>query len=317
VKEKNRINKFWVVIGSLSLTLAGIYLLFNVENQNLNQESKKTAPGEFLLLPDGEVHYQLRGQKDAPLVVLVPGFSVPSYVWDPTLSSLEKAGFQVLIYDLYGRGYSERIQGEYDIVLFTNQLNDLLQALEIDQPVVVGGLSMGGPIAARFTRLFPEKVSGVMLISPEVTQPSTGDIFPLNLPWVGEYLMGVVMEPLLLPKMQSADFVHPDRYPDWEDHYKVQLQYKGTGRALLSTIRNLTKHDPVEEYQALAETGIPTLLIWGAEDQTIDWDQIEILIQEMPEIQSEIILDAGHLPHYEQPETVNPLLIEFLLNNTE
>lgn len=317
MKEKIVRSKTWIVVGSLLLLLAGIYLVFNGETHDLNQESKRTAPGEFLSLVEGEVHYQLIGQKDAPLVVLVHGFSVPSYVWDPTVTSLEAAGFQVLIYDLYGRGYSERVRSEYDIALFTNQLKDLLQALEINQPVLVAGLSMGGPITARFASLYPEKVSGVILISPEVTRPTTGDIFPLNLPLVGEYLMAVVMEPFLLPKMQSADFVHPEKFPDWEDQYKVQLQYKGTGRALLSTIRNLTENDPVDDYRELAGTGVPTLLIWGAEDQTIGWDQIEILIQLLPEIEIETVPDAGHLSHYEHPEIVNPVMIEFLSKYSE
>lgn len=286
--------------------------LLNIETQQLDQESKRSAPGEFLLLPAGEVHYRLAGPNDAPLVVLVHGFSVPSYVWDPTFSALEEAGYQVLAFDLFGRGYSERPQGNYDIDLFTKQLDDLLTALEIDEPVVLSGLSMGGPIVARFARTHPERVSGVILIAPEVIQTTPGDIFPLNVPLLGEFLMGAVMEPFVLPRLQAADFVHPERYPDWEAQYRVQLQYKGTGKALLSTIRNLTEQDPEEEYQALEETGIPLLLIWGEEDQTISRDHIEILGQLMPKMQVEVVPDAGHLPHYEQDEIVDPLIINFL-----
>lgn len=302
---------FWVVF-VLLIVLGGLYLILNVETQDLTQESKKTATGEFILLPAGEVHYRLVGPDDAPLVVLVHGFSVPSYVWDPTLSALEGAGYRVLTFDLYGRGYSERLAGEYDIELFTNQLDDLLLALEIDGPVILSGLSMGGPIVARFARMHPDRVSGIILIAPEVIQPTPEDIFPLNIPVLGEYLMGAVMEPFVLPKLQAADFVHPERYPDWEAQYRVQLQYKGTGKALLSTIRNLTEHDPEEEYRALEETGIPLLLIWGEEDQTIGWAHVEVLGQFMPKMQVEIVPDAGHLPHYEQPEVVNPLIITFL-----
>jgi len=43
-----------------------------------------------------------------PAVALVHGFSVPYYVWDPTAPELARAGFRVLRYDLYGRGYSDR-----------------------------------------------------------------------------------------------------------------------------------------------------------------------------------------------------------------
>jgi len=305
----------WIGSGSLGLALVVLFLVFNPEKLDLDQEAKNQASGDFVQLSAGEAHYDLAGPEDAPLVVLAHGFSVPSYVWEPTFTALVDSGYQVLVYDLYGRGYSERVQSDYDIDLFTNQLHELLDALGVDQPVIVGGLSMGGPIAARFANLYPEQVSGVIFIAPEVTRPTTGDIFPLNLPLVGEYLMAAVMEPFLLPKMQTSDFVHPEQFPDWEDMYSVQLQYKGTGRALLSTVRNLTEHDPQEDYQALHETGMPTLLIWGAEDQTIDRVQIDILRQWIPQIQLEVIQAAGHLPHYERPEVVNPLLIEFLENH--
>lgn len=303
---------FWYVVAFLLVILAGFYLIVNVEIQDLDLASKKTAPGEFILLPEGEVHYRLVGEDDEPLVVLVHGFSVPSYVWDPTLSALHEAGYQVLVYDLFGRGYSERLKCEYDIDLFTNQLSGLILALEIEMPFVVGGLSMGGPIAARFAHQHPDMVSGVLLISPVVTRPTRGETFPLNVPLVGEYLMRAVMEPFVLPRLQTADFFNPANFPDWEDRYRAQLKFKGTGQALLSTIRNLIRHDPGEEYQALEMTGTPLLLIWGEEDQTIGWTQIEILKEMMPEIQVKIVPAAGHLSHFEQPSIVNPVIIQFL-----
>lgn len=302
----------WVGIFILLITAVGATLICNVEKVELDQTSKEEAPGEFLLLPAGEVHYQLVGPADGPLVALVHGFSVPSYVWDPTLSALESAGYRVLIFDLYGRGYSDRIDEEYDIDLFTTQLTDLLIGLKIDQPIVVGGLSMGGPIAARFAHQHPQQTAGVILIAPEVIQTSSGDIFPMNVPLIGEYMMRTIMEPFLLPKLQAADFHHPERYPDWEDRYRIQLKYQGTGKALLSTIRNLTENDPEEEYRSLEETGIPVLLIWGEEDQTIGWEQVEALGKLLPELQVETVRDTGHLPHYEKAEFVNPLIISFL-----
>jgi pimeloyl-ACP methyl ester carboxylesterase len=304
----------WIAIttGVIFISLAGLYLVFNPEKQVLNQASRGEAPGEFILLSGGETHYRLIGKEDAEMIVLVHGFSVPSYVWDPTLTALGESGFQVLVYDLYGRGYSERVHGNYDIDLFTTQLLDLLDALEVNDPVVLGGLSMGGPIVSRFTHMNPNRVSGVILIAPEVTQPSTKDIFPLNLPLIGEYLMGAVMEPFLLPKMQTADFVQPDLFQDWETLYRIQLQYKGTGRALLSTIRNLPIHNPLEDYRELDAVGIPVLLIWGEEDQTIGWDQIETFSQEVGRARIEIIPAAGHLAHYERPEVINPFILEFL-----
>ena len=43
-------------------------------------------------------------------VVLIHGFSVPYFIWDPTFEALHAAGMNPLRYDLYGRGYSDRPQ---------------------------------------------------------------------------------------------------------------------------------------------------------------------------------------------------------------
>ena len=114
------------------------------------------------------------------------------------------------------------------------------------------------------------------------------------------------------PGLSGYSQVSNLNYPDWEEKYRVQMQFKGTGRALLSTIRELVKINPEEEYQSLQGTGLPVLLIWGQADQTIGHDQIEVLQQILSEMDVRIVEDAGHLVHYERPEEVNPELIDFL-----
>jgi pimeloyl-ACP methyl ester carboxylesterase len=201
---------------------------------------------------------------------------------------------------------------EYDLDLFVSQLEGLTSALDVQGPMVVAGLSMGGPIAASFASHHPDQVAGVILIAPEVSQTAPKDVFPLNLPWVGDYLMNAVMEPLVLPKLQASDFVHPENFPGWEARYRVQLQYRGTGRALLSTIRNLVSMDPAAEYRRLKDLDLPVLLVWGKEDATIGADQISLLQKLIPDIQTFVVDDAGHLPHYEGADQVNPRLLQFL-----
>ncbi|MEJ2447570.1 MAG: alpha/beta hydrolase [Anaerolineales bacterium] len=298
------------IILGLAVVLTGLY--FTLDTERLDLDTGQKAPGDFIDLSKGVVHYSLMGPSDAPLVVLIHGFSVPSYEWEPTAGVLEDAGYQVLSYDLYGRGFSARPAVEYDLDLFVRQLEELITALEMHGPIVVVGHSMGGPIAARFASLHPEQTSGVVLIAPEVSQTTWKDIFPLNIPLVGEYLMTAVMEPIVLPKIQAADFVHPEKYPEWESKYRVQLQYRGTGRALLSTIRNLTDLDPADKYRQLQETDLPVLLIWGREDGTIGSDQIALLEELIPGIQIFIIEGVGHLPQLEGADQVNERLLRFL-----
>ena len=296
----------------LVFVLMAAYFIADDEKATLNNEIRSVLPGQFVTLSDGVVHYELAGPDGAPTVVLVHGFSVPYYIWDPTFDALVNAGFRVLRYDLYGRGYSDRPEVEYNLDLFSGQLEQLLSTLEIDEPVALVGLSLGGPIVSRFANQYPDKVHSLVLIDPQVAPASTAEIFPLNIPLVGEYLMAVYLAPIMLPKSQAADFYRPERFPGWEDKYRVQMQYTGFRRAILSTIRNMVKVDAIAEYETLGKQGYPMMLLWGQEDQTIPAVDMETVRRAIPNLEFHSVAEAGHIPHYERPEVVNPLLIEFL-----
>jgi pimeloyl-ACP methyl ester carboxylesterase len=67
-----------------------------------------------------------------------------------------------------------------------------------------------------------------------------------------------------------------------------------------------------ETYRRVGEQERPALLIWGREDEAIPFDTHEKVRETIPHIEFHAIDGAGHGPHGERPEQVNPLLIEFL-----
>ncbi|MGE5248620.1 MAG: alpha/beta fold hydrolase, partial [Bacteroidota bacterium] len=160
---------------------------FPGETQKLNEETRSTADGSFVPLQDGVTHYELTGPEAAQAVVLVHGFSVPYFIFDPTFEFLAASGFRVLRYDLFGRGWSDRPRLRSDVGLFVRQLNDLLDALGIRSPVSLVGLSMGGPISASFTVRHPERVARNVFIDPSGTHALRLGALSLGLlPLVGE-----------------------------------------------------------------------------------------------------------------------------------
>jgi hypothetical protein len=52
---------------------------FRGESLVLDAEARSSAPGRFVDLPDGVVHYEMSGPLDAQTVVLAHGISVPYY----------------------------------------------------------------------------------------------------------------------------------------------------------------------------------------------------------------------------------------------
>lgn len=296
-----------IALGTAVSILAILPLLRNPERKHLNEEERRKAPGKFIQLRCGLVHYQLEGPAEAPVVVLVHGFSTPYYVWDPTFTALTEAGFRVLRYDLYGRGYSERPQTTYNGTLYVNQLNDLLDALELGQKVHLIGLSMGGAILVDFADQYPDRVQTLTFIDPLIH----GLKVPfLDKPLIGEYLMPVYVAPSLA-NGQFDDFYQPERFPHWAEQYQVQMAYKGFQHAILSTMRNYLSQEHEPTYQRVGEQDAPVLLIWGREDQTIPFAQSVDVLTHL-DAQFLPVDAAGHLPHYEQPEVVNPVIINFL-----
>src|SRR5512138_2616966 len=119
----------------LILILAGLYLVMNREKKDLTPEARSGLPGYFIPLTGGVTHAQVSGPEAGQVVLLVHGFSIPSYVWENNVAALAQAGFRVVTFDLYGRGYSDRSPTDYTLDLFVRQVNDLLDELQISRPV--------------------------------------------------------------------------------------------------------------------------------------------------------------------------------------
>lgn len=289
---------------------AGAYRVRNPERSDLDAAARHQAPGRFVTLGDGVTHYDVAGPDSGQRVVLVHGFSVPSYIWDSTSIALAAAGFRVARYDTYGRGYSDRPDVRYSADLYDRQLLQLLDSLGWRDPVDLVGLSFGGPVSAGFAGRHPDRTRSLTLVDP-AAGPSTQPPAMFRLPVLGPMLWQV----LAVPRMaagQLSDFVEPVRWPDWPDRYRVQMRYRGFGRALLSTSREAVNVSLDSLYSRIGTLGTPTLLIWGTEDQTVPIGLASGVRKAIPQADYQPIERAGHLPHMERAQLVDSLLVRFL-----
>jgi pimeloyl-ACP methyl ester carboxylesterase len=135
-------------------------------------------------------------------------------------------------------------------------------------------------------------------------------------PWIGEWLFSLFGNRILLAEL-TKDFSEPERFPAYVEMAKAQLSYKGYKRALLSTLRNDALSNLTELYLRVGRQERDSLLIWGDEDRLIPFELSRRVLKVLPGIQFHPIEGAGHLPHYEKPDVVNPLLIGFLKDRVE
>jgi pimeloyl-ACP methyl ester carboxylesterase len=286
---------------------------FRTETRELNDDTRRLAGGSFVQLTDGVTHYELSNITRDNTVVLVHGFSVPYFIFDPTFHFLTQSGYRVLRYDLFGRGFSDRPDTDYNIEFFVRQLVELLDALRLTRPVTLIGLSMGGPIAAAFTAQNPGHVAKLILIDPAGARPIALSrvLKVVTRPYLGEMLISMIGSKGIVRNI-AADFFDQQLIEHFQERYLVQMQFKGFKRAILSTVRNHMLESFLATYRRVGMLEKPVLLIWGRHDTTTPLQHSEELCAAIPDVQFHIIEDCSHLPHYERPEETNALLLEFL-----
>lgn len=282
------------------------------ETKELNADTRKELPGSFIALPDGITHYELGGNPHGQPVVLVHGFSVPSFIYDPTFKFLCEQGFHVLRYDLFGRGYSDRPNLRYNRQLFVKQLKDLLDALHFKN-IHLCGLSMGGAVTASFIEAHPDYVSKYILIDPSGARAVhlSNLLKAVRTPILGELLLGLVGSESMV-KGIAADLFTPELVAEFQAKYKIQMEYSGFKRAILSSMRNGMLDSFIDTYTRVGQYQKPTLLFWGRQDATVPFEHSTDILRALPQAEFHVIENCGHIPHYEKPSEVQPILLEFL-----
>ena len=286
---------------------------FRSEILELDDEARRHTEGAYVRLSAGVTHYELGNPAGDQTVVLVHGFSVPYYIYDPTFDFLTENGFQVLRYDLFGRGFSDRHEAAYDVDFYVRQLEELLQVLGLTRPVSLAGLSMGGPIIATFTVRHPEWVNKLVLIDPAGgrTLGITRILKVVAAPGIGEFLLDIAGNGRIMQRLFSGIF-DKRHVEHFLNRYMVQVQYKGFRSAILSTVRNNAIDCCIDTYRQVGNLHKPVLLIWGRKDNTVPLSHSDDLRSAIPDLEFHIFEDCTHIPHYEKPEEVNPILLAFL-----
>ena len=111
-----------------------------------------------------EIHYEFRGPPGSPVVVFINGLTQRTDHWIRYTDDLNKAGYQVLSYDLLGQGISSKPVLFVDFYENPTILACLFDHLHIDQ-AYIGGVSFGGVIVLRFGIEYPERVKGLIPMS--------------------------------------------------------------------------------------------------------------------------------------------------------
>lgn len=305
-------NRFLRPVLVAALLVFGAALAYgawkNPERGALDAAARASAPGRFVALSGGTTHFEVAGPDTGRVVVLVHGFSVPSYIWDSTFTALSAAGYRTIRYDLFGRGWSDRPDAAYDGPMYDAQLDELLDSLHVTQPINLVGLSFGGFVTAHYVAGHARRVRTLTLVDPASSTPSVPGF--LSVPVIGPWIWQVTQIPGKA-EGQASDFLHPEHFPTWADQYRPQMRFDGFGRSLLRSVRTMSRTNFDTLYAEVAKTSVPVLLVWGKQDQTVPVALSNVVRTNIPSVDFFPVDSAGHLPHIEQAASVNAKLRQF------
>lgn len=283
-----------LIAGAAALVLGGTYLGARLNRRRL-VDLRATMPGRLVPLSQGQTHAQWHGPEEGPVLVCVHGLSTPSFVWAPLLPHLTGLGYRVLTYDLYGRGYSDRVPGRQDSAFFQRQLQDLLDAEGVAEPFALAGYSMGGAISTAFTAACPGRVSRLILLAPAGLGLALGrfsDVVTRS-PIFGDWMIEVLGAKALRGGYGGGDGENPiadaitNRALD-------ELAVEGTLRAILSAQRGILSDDQSNLHGDLAAKNVPVLAIWGEADTVIPIRSLDRLSVLNPLARQVVLADADH-----------------------
>lgn len=308
------------VAGGVRLAVAFLFSLLVLlpvhavaqETMPLDAAERERLGGSFLELPDGWVHYQVSGEENPDTVVLVHGFSVPSFVWRGVLPYLLNAGLRVVVYDNYGRGFSDRPGPPYDLGLFDRQLDGVINGLTAEGARVgLVGYSMGGAIVTEYAARRPERVAAVALIAPAgypVGLPLAARL--TRLPLVGEWLFAVLAPRVLSSRVEQMAAL-PGAPRDFVERYNGQLRYPGYVEALGSTLVEYPLSDMRERYRLLGASALPVMAVWGDSDKVVPYSSSKFLAEDVPGLELNTIEGGAHAITFTRPQVVGPQLAAF------
>jgi pimeloyl-ACP methyl ester carboxylesterase len=258
-------------------------------------------------------HYQWLGGVRGPVVVCIHGLTTPSPVWYAIAGGLAKLGYRVLVYDLYGRGFSDAPRGAQDGEFFATQLADLLDHQGLTEDVTLMGYSMGGSIATHFAAAHPNRVrrlillasGGMWLREDKVTEASR------RMPLLGDWLHAVVGARSDRQRLRRQ----LGQVYDVEGIIELQLaeyQSRGFLRSVLSSRRHILNDFQEDQHRSIGRDGIPVIGIWAEHDDVIPLKSLGTLTQWNRSVRQEVISEADHRVGYTHAVQVVKVLRDVL-----
>ena len=244
-------------------------------------------------------------------VVLLHAFPLDHGMWarqSPLTDSV-----RLIAPDLRGFGASGSVPSS--IAEFADDVAAVLEALHVERPAVICGVSMGGYVAQHMAARHADRVGSIVLVDTKL-EADTPEARSARVDLagkvgrLGQSILADAMIPRLLAAARSdADATALACHTENDALLRSMIE-----RQRVPTIQGALAAlgDRPDMTEAMRHVRVPTLLVVGAEDQITPPACLEAAEQVIPNAKLLIVPAAGHLVPLEAPEIFNRALLEFL-----
>ncbi len=261
----------------------------------------------------GKTFVRISGPENAPPLVLLPSTGASSLMWLPNIKALSEQ-YRVYavdnIYDL-GRSVNTRnIKGTADMV---NWLDGLFTALDLGDSINLVGLSFGGWLTSQYTLNHPNRLNKAVWIAPAAT------LFELPGEWPWRGILSALPHRYFMKKFMVEWLFEDLLKKNDESSLRMLDELVDDAMMGLKCYRFRMPVTPsVLTDGELQRIKVPTLFLVGENEKLYPAkNAVKRLNAVAPQIQTEIIPDAGHDLTIVQAELVNSKILDFLIKNTE
>jgi pimeloyl-ACP methyl ester carboxylesterase len=257
-------------------------------------------PGDYRTVDGVRLRLRDTGPRDAPTVILIHGFGSSLDTWEPWARALS-AKYRVIRFDLPGFGLTgPDPTGDYTDAREIKILVDLMDQLGIQRASLIGN-SLGGRIAWNFAALHPDRVTRLVLVSPDgFASPGFEYGVAPKTPLMMRALPYVAPRGLLKANLAAA-YANPEHLSEATlTRYRDMMLAPGVRPAILARMGQVILRDPAP---TLARIQAPTLLLWGEQDHMIPIANAADYLKDLPHATLIRLPNLGHVPFEEDPAT--------------
>lgn len=251
------------------------------------------------------IEYDETGQGSP--VVLLHAFPLSRAMWRPQVEALSD-DYRIITPDLRGFGGSSPFDGEPSIERMADDIAALLDYLGISEPVVLGGLSMGGYVALNFVRKYPQRLRALILADTRA-EPDTAEGKAKRNEMIQlaetEHAAGIIEK--MLPNLTGAT-TRESRADVVNEVKRIATAQSDAG--IINGLRALRDRADAEPW--LNNIDVPALIVFGEEDTITPLSMAEKLRDNIRQSQLVTIPAAGHLSNLEQPKLFTAAVRQFL-----